>query len=106
MSSKEELRELKESKEIVEIKNRVGEKFEGLIVSVTGDSVIYKGLKRTPDEKQYQEDESRHTMVITGEDLISDIQITKLPEEIKRRRTRASIDIIERNKEKEKRKKN
>ena len=96
MKFEEELEALKESEEIVEITNRVGEKFKGLIVSVKGGNVIYKGLKRTADGKQYQGDQDRYTMVITGEDSIEDIQ-TKLLEENESSRTRASIDIIERN---------
>ncbi len=102
MTFKEELEVLnkwKQSEEIVEIENAFGEKFRGLIVKVEKGSVVYKGLKRTNEGRDYEKDEKGHTTVTTREDLISNIQITKLPEEIKRRQVKAAIDIIERNKE-------
>lgn len=101
MSSEKELNELKESGEIVEIKNRVGEKFKGPIVSVEEDRVIYEGLKIPVNGTGYQKDGTGCAIVAKRGDLISNIQITKIEDEKVRELIESAIHIIERNKEKE-----
>ena len=106
MSFEEELNELKESREIVEIKNAVGERLRGSIVSVEEDRVIYEGLKILAGKEGYQKDERERAIVMRRGDVISNIQITKIKDEKVRGLIESAIYIIKRNKENQKKEEN